>query len=176
MKNWKYELFEGTKPIAVFISVLALIFLILGGLINWINWQEQRNKSHEIAVSKVRTFISADSGYYVTRETLTRIYGSGDTVTTISLHFIPAKDNTFFRDSTIFTSISVWDYNADGNWDKMFICGYPNDANGCNAIVFNGELEDWKKWEWDPCPADKGMKPFDGNTVAHIVQLIKQAS
>jgi len=175
MKNWKHELLEGVKAFGTAIAALTLIFLIFVGLVKWSRWQEKRSQSHEINASKVTMYLSADGGYYFTRETVTHVYGSGDTVTTRSLRLIPAKNNTFFGDSTTFTDISVWDYTTDGKWDKMFLCGYPNDANGCNAILFNGELQDWRQWEWDPCPADENMKPFDGAVVTHVVGLIKEA-
>jgi len=172
MKNLLKNLGEGLMGF----GALALVFLLLIGLVKFIQWQEERSHYHQVAYNQVKTYIPIDGGYHVSKESLTTAYNNGDTITHRSIRLIPTKINTFFADSTGLEDITLWDNNNDGKWDELFICGYPTSKYGANSIVLGKDIEDWQNWTWSPCPADKDMKPFDACTIQHILDIIKQTS
>lgn len=70
--------------------------------------------------------------------------------------------------------ISGHDYNADGVWDAVFICGSgDNDrfGGGCNNVerTANG-------WKFEPCPADKDrVKPFTESEINFAIGELDEA-
>ncbi|MBI4098554.1 MAG: hypothetical protein HY437_00800 [Candidatus Magasanikbacteria bacterium] len=58
--------------------------------------------------------------------------------------------------------ITGHDYTGDGRWDRVFLCRYPEHANGCNSILFEDGIT-----KWEPCNADEGrVQPFSEKDLA----------
>ena len=81
------------------------------------------------------------------------------------VHLIPIDNEGKgfgYRSITGHNYRDIWQKSA--TWDRMFLCGYPTDNNGCNAVRFHraGGAR-----TWEPCPADSGkLEPFGDEVVA----------
>ncbi|MEI6672211.1 MAG: hypothetical protein WCL02_02365 [bacterium] len=172
MKNFKKNLKEFVQTGLGCLGVAVVFLSLLVGLVKFIQWKEYRASYHQIAHNETIKYIAVDGGYYTKLESTTYAYGNGDTITKRSLRFIPAKTNTFFADSTGLEDITFWDYENDGKWNEVFLCGYPTHKYGANSVIFNGGIHDWQKWEWSPCRGDENMKPIDACAINHTIGLI----
>ncbi|MBI4449670.1 hypothetical protein HY634_01300 [Candidatus Uhrbacteria bacterium] len=74
--------------------------------------------------------------------------------------------------------ITGHDYTADGRWDRVFLCGYPDASNGCNAIAFYWDKDSAvpRLEEWEPCSANKDdVQRFSQEEVAAAVSQLDAA-
>lgn len=90
------------------------------------------------------------------------------------MHLRPTLDNSIWNGETAsYLGITGHDYDGDGYWDRVFYCGYPNNANGCNSVMV--------KWNhditgWEPCPADKGkIQKFNQEEVDRALRYLSTA-
>lgn len=68
------------------------------------------------------------------------------------------------KDRPSYYGITGHDYNADGQWDRIFYCGYSTDgvATGCNSVARQID----GSWLFMPCPADRGkVEPFTASQI-----------
>ncbi len=69
--------------------------------------------------------------------------------------------------------ITGLDYNADGTWDRIFYCGYPERINGCNSVMLDGN---GRMIAWDPCGLDEdGLAPFTPKEVKTAITALNEA-
>jgi len=59
-----------------------------------------------------------------------------------------------------YIGITGHDYDSDGEWDRVFYCGYGTDSEGgmtgCNSVI-----RQEARWKFEPCAGDEGKaKPF----------------
>lgn len=62
-------------------------------------------------------------------------------------------------------------YTGTRDWERLFRCGYPDQANGCNAVLFTKDGV-----EWEPCPADAGkVEPFTDEEINYGLTKLDEA-
>ena len=66
-------------------------------------------------------------------------------------------------------TITGHDYDGDGQWDRIFYCGYPDLKKGCNSV-------NMKTGEFHACPADEGkVQPFTQEEIEYAKATLDQA-
>lgn len=72
-----------------------------------------------------------------------------------------------------FARITGHDYNSDGEWDRVFYCGYQSvegrSSSGCNSVTRQKD----GSWTFEACRADEGLvEPFShGEIIFAIMEL-----
>jgi len=90
----------------------------------------------------------------------------------VDLHPLPV--NYIWQGNTaIYLGITGHDYNADGKWDRVFYCGYPEKTNGCNSVTLDAK---GRITAWEPCAADNNqVKPFTQKEVEIAIAWLDKA-